>query len=197
MDDLAILILAAGRSSRMRGADKLLEDVDGHPLIRRQAHMAREVCRNVTIALPPAPHPRFKALEGLDVTRMSPAGSSEGMGGTLRDGIAMLHHHDAVMILPADMPDLTVSDLQILTKARADNPDKLIWRGTGETGQPGHPIIFAKQVLPYFSDLHGDQGARDIVSRFADQCLLVTLTGQHACTDLDTPEAWEAWRANR
>ena len=30
-----ILILAAGASSRMRGTDKLLEEIDGQPQIRR------------------------------------------------------------------------------------------------------------------------------------------------------------------
>ena len=40
MDPVAILIPAAGFGTRMRGADKLLQDVGGLPLIRRQAQRA-------------------------------------------------------------------------------------------------------------------------------------------------------------
>lgn len=35
MTAIATLILAAGRASRMRGRDKLLESVDGTPLLAR------------------------------------------------------------------------------------------------------------------------------------------------------------------
>ncbi len=42
---LPILILAAGASTRMRGRDKLMEPVEGRPLIRRQAEMARAAGR--------------------------------------------------------------------------------------------------------------------------------------------------------
>ena len=40
MSNFPILILAAGQSRRMRGRDKLMEVVEGQPLIRRQAEMA-------------------------------------------------------------------------------------------------------------------------------------------------------------
>ncbi|WP_370162833.1 NTP transferase domain-containing protein, partial [Limimaricola soesokkakensis] len=35
-----LLILAAGRSSRMRGADKLAQEINGVPLLRRQVAAA-------------------------------------------------------------------------------------------------------------------------------------------------------------
>ncbi|WP_370741664.1 NTP transferase domain-containing protein, partial [Pseudooceanicola lipolyticus] len=38
---MPILLLAAGQSARMRGRDKLMERVEGRPLIRRQADIAR------------------------------------------------------------------------------------------------------------------------------------------------------------
>ena len=67
--DLPIIILAAGASSRMRGRDKLLELVEGDPLLRRQAQMVRDVTSGpVIVALPPMPHPRYAVLKGLDVT---------------------------------------------------------------------------------------------------------------------------------
>ncbi|MEL6586700.1 MAG: NTP transferase domain-containing protein, partial [Pseudomonadota bacterium] len=48
----AILILAAGASSRMRGRDKLLEEIDGTPLILRAVRAACAVSAEVVVALP-------------------------------------------------------------------------------------------------------------------------------------------------
>jgi len=40
---IPVLILAAGASSRMRGRDKLMEDVHGQPLLRHQILLASPV----------------------------------------------------------------------------------------------------------------------------------------------------------
>ncbi|TNF57528.1 MAG: nucleotidyltransferase family protein, partial [Rhodobacteraceae bacterium] len=69
--EIPILILGAGASSRMEGLDKLLQPVDGLPLIRRQAEIAlRAGIGPVLVALPPAPHPRHDALAGLDLRKV-------------------------------------------------------------------------------------------------------------------------------
>jgi molybdenum cofactor cytidylyltransferase len=41
--------------------------------------------------------------------------------------------------------------------------------------------------------LHGDQGARAVLAQ--EDVGLIALPGQNAITDLDTPEAWAAWRS--
>ena len=67
MSDIPILLLAAGASNRMRGRDKLMEEVDGQPLVARMARMARAATDGaVLVTLPPQPHPRHGALKGLD-----------------------------------------------------------------------------------------------------------------------------------
>ena len=50
----SIVILAAGRSSRMRGGDKLLEEIEGTPLILRAVRAALRVAPEVVVTLPPA-----------------------------------------------------------------------------------------------------------------------------------------------
>ncbi|NCW54081.1 MAG: hypothetical protein EBV97_09820 [Rhodobacteraceae bacterium] len=58
MNSLAIIILAAGKSSRMRGKDKLTQRVRGEPQLRRIVCAACETCPNVFITLPDVAHPR-------------------------------------------------------------------------------------------------------------------------------------------
>ena len=54
MSDIPILLLAAGSSSRMRGRDKLMEEVDGVPLIARAAGIARAATEGAVIVTLPA-----------------------------------------------------------------------------------------------------------------------------------------------
>ncbi|MBW4708735.1 nucleotidyltransferase family protein [Roseobacter sp. YSTF-M11] len=197
--DLPIILLAAGQSRRMRGADKLLEEVDGMPLLRRQANMACEVTAGpVLVALPPAPHPRYQCLDALGVNRIPVANASEGMNASLRAAFAALPPKaPAAMLLLADLPELTAQDLRTVLQAVDLTSETLIWRGVTEGGEPGHPIVFAAELFSAFAALTGDSGGRSIVESAGDRMTLVPLPGNHARCDLDTPEAWAAWLAAR
>ncbi|WP_424970164.1 nucleotidyltransferase family protein [Dinoroseobacter sp. S76] len=195
MSDIT-LILAAGQSRRMAGRDKLMELVDGRPLVARQAALAARVTRDVLVALPPRPHARYAALDGLGVTALSVPESAEGMGGTLRGAVARLPKTcTGLLLLLGDLPDITEQDLRAVLAARQDAPEARIWRGTTGTGAPGHPILFAPSTFPDFADLTGDEGGQSLIARHRDHVHLVPLPGNRARRDLDTPEDWAAWRA--
>ncbi len=195
--DLPIIILAAGASSRMNGADKLMQSVDGMPLIRRQAAMARNVTEGpVLVAVPPAPHARHDALAGLDVTLCPVPDADEGMNASLRSAIRMLPEGaPAVLLLLGDLPDITEDHLRTVLQAHDISTDTLIWRGATSDGKPGHPVIFDASLFPALSALSGDDGGKPVAEAARDKTVLVPLPGDHARADLDTPEAWEAWRA--
>mgnify|MGYP000456975913 FL=1 len=108
------LIPAAGASSRMRGGDKLLEDVDGKAILRVLAERAVEACDLVICTLPAPEHLRAKALVGLGVLTVFVPNASEGMSMSLKAGVAALPvDATAMMILPADMPEITTEDMKI------------------------------------------------------------------------------------
>ncbi|GHF55870.1 nucleotidyltransferase family protein [Seohaeicola zhoushanensis] len=199
MTDLPIILLAAGASSRMRGTDKLLEIVDGQPLLRRQAARARGVTTGpVLVALPPPPHPRYAALSGLDVKPIPVPDASEGMNASLRQAFAALPPDaPAAMLMLADLPELTERDLNVVAQAVDLTSETLIWRGSTEDDKPGHPIVFTAALFPAFANLTGDGGGREVVAQAGTRVQLVPLPGQHARLDLDTPEDWAAWRAGR
>ncbi|MEM9392287.1 MAG: nucleotidyltransferase family protein [Pseudomonadota bacterium] len=193
-----VLLLAAGSSSRMRGADKLLELVDHIPLLRRQVVMAQSLGWPVYVALPPRPHPRYAVLEDLGVELLSVKSATEGMGGTLRDSVKVLPEDtDAVLVLLADLPDITSEDLTRIAAARDAHPAAAIVRGATSAGAPGHPILFRAETLPAFGNLAGDDGGKTIIAEFADRVHLVPLPEDRARRDLDTPEDWQRWRAAR
>lgn len=191
-----ILILAAGSSSRMRGADKLLEEIDGEPLLTRSARMALATGCPVTVTLPPDRPARLAALQGLAVTPVIVTDAAQGMAASLIAGLRALPASAPVLMVLADLPDLTTEDLQDCLAVWAKDP-LAIPRGAAADGTPGHPVGFPPDLRAELLALTGDTGARDVLTRHADRLHLVRLPGTHATTDLDTPESWAQWRAAR
>lgn len=195
--DFPVIILAAGASSRMGGRDKLLEDVDGAPLLRQQVLKAQTI-GPVMVALPPAPHPRYAALDGLGVEIVTVPDAAEGMNASLRRAFAALPRGTArAMLLLGDLPDLTADDLGIVADAVKDFPEALVWRGVTQDGRPGHPIIFDAALFDIFQTLKGDGGGRAVIASAGERIAPVPLPNDRAVRDLDTPEEWAVWRDER
>ena len=190
--DLTILIPAAGASSRMRGADKLLAAINGLPLLRRTAQIALSAHPKVCITLGPQDQARRDALHGLTVTLINVPDANLGLSASLRRGAAAADP-GGLLVLPADMPDLSSADLTKIINAATQAPFAII-RATGADGTPGHPVIFPSDLVSAFANLKGDEGARSILQAHKSRVRLFALPGQNALTDLDTPEAWAAWR---
>ena len=187
----AILVLAAGASSRMRGADKLLEPIDGTPLILRAARAARAAASEVIVALPAGDAARRAwladlALRTVDVTECA-------MAASIRAGVAACRA-DALMLHLADMPEIGADDLEAVARAWRGT-DAPALRATAADGTPGHPVVFGRSLFPALAALEGDGGARDVLAGAA--VATVPLPARRALVDLDTPEAWAAWRRER
>ena len=192
--DVRVLVLAAGASRRMRGRDKLLEPVQGVPLLRRQAMVALAAVHSVLVTLPPDRPSRLAALNGLSVDTATLPDASEGMAASIRHGARWAAGAAGLMILPADMPDLDAADLALILAQHDSTPEAII-RGATSDGRPGHPVLFPADLLAELATLTGDEGARSVLARHRGRVRLVALPGDHALTDLDTPEAWALWRA--
>ena len=191
-----ILILAAGASSRMRGADKLVQPIGPIPLLRHVAQVAVATGAPVSVTLPPDSAARRAALRGLDLRIVEVPDAALGMSRSLVRGIAALAGgpRDGVMILPADMPGFTTAALSDLI-ARFQAEPHLILRGGTADGQPGHPTLFPHDLWPTLTQVAGDEGGRSVLQQNQGRVRVIPLPGPMATLDLDTPEDWAAWRA--
>jgi len=197
MPQTAILILAAGASSRMGGQDKLMMDIDGTPLLARVISRAQATGHPVFVTLPHKEHPRAGLVRNAGATAVIVADWADGMSASVRHGIAALPKHlNGAMILPADMPDLTVKDLNTLLQAFERKPDS-ITRAATHSAIPGNPVIFPAEFFDALQNLTGDQGARGVIRAQEHRLHLVPLPGNHARTDLDTLRDWARWRAEQ
>lgn len=197
MEEVVILIPAAGASSRMRGADKLMEDVGGETALHRAARIARASGARVYVTLPESgPHsiPRRSELSGIEARALPVRDAHEGMAASLRAGVAAAGSAAGLMVLLPDMPEITESDISDLLAAFEAQPGK-IHRAAAENGTPGHPVIFPRRLFAELSVVTGDVGGRRVMT--GEEVVLHPLSGQRALLDLDTPDDWAAWRAKR
>lgn len=196
---VAAIVLAAGAARRMRGADKLLEEVEGMPVLARATEVALSSQADETVVvLPPGAEHRREAIAGLAVEVVEAADWEEGMAASLRAGLrAVAARADAVVVLLADMPEVTARAVDRLIAAFDPEEGREICRAVSADGKPGHPVLFGRRFFETLGGLTGDRGAREVIRDAAEFVTEVATEGQGAVVDLDTPEDWAAWRAAR
>ena len=62
-------------------------------------------------------------------------------------------------------------------------------------GKRGNPVVWSRRFFPDLMAVEGDVGARHLIGRYPEAVAEVPVTGKAALTDVDTPEALEAVRA--
>ena len=151
---VAAIVLAAGASRRMRGRDKLMEPVGGRPALRAVAEVAQASRADaVVVVLPPAAAARREALAGLEVAVVEAADWAEGMAASIRAGLAAAGEADAVVILLADMPEVTAGDVDRLIAAFDPEEGREICRAVSADGTPGHPVLFGRRFFEALAGL--------------------------------------------
>ncbi|UXT84577.1 NTP transferase domain-containing protein [Agrobacterium tumefaciens] len=192
---VAAVILAAGKASRMGkgGAHKLLAEFDGEPLVRRTAKTA--LAADAASVVVVTGHRRSEivvALSGLDVTVVENPDYASGMASSLISGFsaAPARSADGVLVMLADMPGVTVGDLNLLIAAFRSASGRAIVRAVSR-GKRGNPVILPRSLGDAVMRLEGDVGARHIIETSGLPIIDVDI-GDAAHLDVDTPEAVEA-----
>jgi molybdenum cofactor cytidylyltransferase len=193
---IAGVILAAGRSTRMGGPNKLTEEISGKPLVRIVAgEVLASRARPVVVVVG---HERDRveaSLKGLNVQRVYNPDFAAGLSTSLKAGLAALPPDvDGAIVCLGDMPQV-----------RAELIDKLIGAFDPERGalvvvpnidgSRGNPVVWSRRFFPELMALEGDVGARHLIGRYPEAVVEVPIADRAALTDVDTPEALLAVRA--
>ncbi|MEM7497590.1 MAG: molybdopterin-binding/glycosyltransferase family 2 protein [Pseudomonadota bacterium] len=196
---LSALLLAAGASRRMAGTDKLLEDADGEPMLSRAARaLAASGVDEVVAVIRPGAEARRAALAGLGIRVVENARAEDGMGTSIAAGLAAIDPAaEGVLIGLGDMPELTAEDHARLIAAFDPAEGREIVRAATADGRPGNPVLIGRRFFEPLRLLSADRGARTLLEENAEFVTTVRLAGERALVDLDTPEAWAAWRRGR
>lgn len=185
---VAIVILAAGRGSRMRRPDrsKLLALFDGRPLVRRVAGEALgSAASSVAVVTGFQREAVEAALAGLDLSLIHNPGHAEGMGGSLAAGFGApgVEAADGALVMLADMPDVRAAHLDALIAAFGASGGKAVVRAVSG-GAPGHPVILPRALYGEVRALRGAGGARRVVAACGLPVMPVEI-GPAALRDID------------
>jgi molybdenum cofactor cytidylyltransferase len=193
---IAALVLAAGKSSRMGGPNKLLENIAGRPLVRIVAEAALGSKARPVIVVTGHQRERVEAaLAGLPVTFAYNPHFADGLGTSLKAGIAALPAAaDGVIVCLGDMPQVDAALIDRLIGAFDPDNSALVVIPTID-GKRGNPVVWSRRFFPDLMAVEGDVGARYLIGRYAEAVTEVPLTGTAALTDVDTPEALQAVKA--
>lgn len=161
---VAGLLLAAGAGRRMGRPKALVRDDAGHPWLVRGVEVLRKGgCASVTVVLGAAAEQARELLDGLDVEVAVAEEWEQGMGASLRAGLAALGPDvDAVLVSLVDLTDLTPEVVARVLQAPAD--DRTVRRAAYH-GVPGHPVLIGRGHWPgVAASATGDKGARDYLA---------------------------------
>jgi molybdenum cofactor cytidylyltransferase len=186
---VAALVLAAGSSRRMGGANKLLQPFGGVPMVRRVANAAlASRCTSVHVVTGFAAEDVQACLSGLEVKFAHNAEHLTGMASSLRCGLAALPADiDAAVVLLADMPRIDGGHIDRLIAAFDPDLRKIVV--PMKAGRRGNPVLWPRAFFAEMQAMEGDVGARELLLRHAAQIEAVAFDDDAIFADFDTPAA--------
>ncbi|MBN9462771.1 MAG: nucleotidyltransferase family protein [Burkholderiales bacterium] len=186
---IGAVLLAAGRSVRMGGPNKLLIPVAGEPMVRRALCVLQAVpLAPVVVVLGREPQAVRAALAGLPACTMCEVPEGADQQVSVDAGLRVLPEGlDAVLIMLSDQPLLDADDLRWLV-AR--------WRGlpAGSAaipefgGQRGNPVVVDGSMRAPILAAGPDTGCRGYLAANPQRVHRVTAPNDHFVVDIDTAE---------
>ena len=191
--NVAAVILAAGRSTRMGGPNKLLAELGGKPLVRIVTEQAlASKAQGVIVVTGHQADEVRKALRGLKVTFAHNPDFAEGLAGSVKSGIAAVPQNaDGAVICLGDMPLIDAHLIDRLVETFAPDRGNLIVVPVSD-GRRGNPVLWSRRFFNELMTLDGDIGARHLIARHSEAVAEVAVEGHGAFLDIDTPQALEA-----
>jgi molybdenum cofactor cytidylyltransferase len=193
--DVAAIILAAGRSTRMGGPNKLLAEFRGKTLVRIVTEQAlASKAKEVIVVTGHQAAAVEKSLQGLKVTFVRNPDFADGLASSVKAGIAAVPDGaDGAVICLGDMPLISAHLIDRLIDAFAPDSGRLIAVPVSD-GRRGNPVLWSRRFFSELMTLDGDIGARHLIIRHGETVAEVPVEGFGAFLDIDTPQALEEAR---
>jgi molybdenum cofactor cytidylyltransferase len=194
--NIAAVVLAAGRSTRMGAINKLIAEIGGKPLVRIAAEQALASRAKPVIVVTGHQHERVQAaLAGLPVRFVNNPDYADGLGTSLKAGIAAVPADaDGAIVCLGDMPQVDHALIDKLIAAFDPERGALVVVPTFD-GRRGNPVVWSRRFFNDLMAIQGDIGARYLIGSYAEAVVEVPVTGEAALTDVDTPESFSAVKA--
>ena len=191
---IAVILLAAGQSTRMGAPNKLLLEVGGQPMVRRAAKTLLASRVDAVIAVLGHEHAAVaEALGGLPLRTVVNRDHASGQMSSVRAGIEAIDGDPAAIVVAlADQPALEPADIDFLIDAFLASPEpKILVPVRG--GQRGNPIVMPGAERQTLLDGGFNFGCRNLIERHPEAVAKIEVPNPHYMQDIDTPAAYDTW----
>lgn len=179
------VVLAAGMSQRF-GSTKQLQKIDGVPMVRRAAALARAVCGEKSLLVAGFDHENIVAAAGTQCQFITiNENYADGIGSSIACAARSLAPSaDALLILLADQPKINEPHLNALLGAWSGDDDEIVVTSFADVQGP--PVLLPRSSFPKLVELDGDTGAKKLLQDSDYQVKSVKF--DEAAVDIDLPE---------
>lgn len=188
MKNIAVLVLAAGKSSRMKSI-KQLEKINQENLLDIVLEKAKQLFTGHIYCVLGANAEKIKQeIRTKNIEVIKNKNFESGLSSSIISGIKYFYKHnlkfDGVLILLADQPAIEGNYFKSIIKIFNENPTKII--ASNYDGIFGVPAIFPKKLFPDLLLIKGDKGAKEFIKLKTNEVLTSKITANFI--DLDTKE---------
>ena len=188
---LSLILLAAGKSSRMGDANKLLLPINNDPILKTVLSQISKISIDQKIIVTGFQAEKIKPLIDKSIFEIiHNPNFEEGMTSSIQAGISALSKNSiGVMIIPADLPNLDSKILTKLVDVFLENylkNAKTIVAST-ENGVQKNPVIFSSY---YYSEIlahKNKNGCKEIIESHLKNVTSVEISSKDFFQDIDTP----------
>lgn len=179
--DLAVLILAAGTSSRL-GEPKQLVKYEDKTLLFHACKKALEVSKNVFVVLGANYEECKKQIKDLDVNIIENKNYKDGLSSSIKEGVLNLVNYDKTLIMLCDQPFIQSSHLQQLVD-KSQEFGKIVCSFYKD--DVAVPVVFPKEYYFDLFELTGDKGAKAVIRKNSYESVILD---DSFALDIDTKE---------
>ena len=187
---IAILILAAGSSSRMGVVKQLLPVGDKTLLGISVENAIKSKIPNIYCVLGANADAIQDSLSHYNIQFILNTEHKTGLSSSIKKGIKYLQslHYDAILMTLADQPFVDASILNKMIESHSSQPNKIVASCYGEN--VGIPVLIPKLYYSEFLKIKGDNGAKSFLNQNKSEIIMFK---NENLIDIDTKEEYETY----
>ena len=187
---ISAILLAAGQSKRMKGKNKLSEQIRGIPLIKHSVKNILDSTIDELIVVLGYEQESIKKLigENLKIKFIFNKDFESGMASSIKVGLNNLSGNSTgFFICLGDMPMINKEIYNQLIKS-IDQKEIII---PTYNGVQGNPVLFSKSMKNEIISIKGDLGAKKIIKSNKNKVLNLETNDQGVTIDFNTQDSFK------
>lgn len=184
-----MIVLAAGKSTRMRGRNKLLTKIDGKAIIRKVVEAALNSKVDEVLVVVGWEAQRIRqALADLPCRFILNKEFERGQSSSVKAGLKEVGEPtQAILVLPGDIVRIDPGSINKVVDAYNSGNAPIIV--ASHQGRSGHPILLRRELFDEIAGIDEETfGLKSVVKKHADAIKYVETDSENALWDVDTPE---------